>query len=241
MNGTLVSVKVEKVTKLFGAVRALAAVSMEMNSGDVVAVMGGNGAGKSTLLSIISLMSRPTRGSVLFNEAKVGPGDLESRGRIGLLSHNPLVYPELTGKENLELFAKLYGLKDIATRIDELQNDLKLGGFYSNRPVRVLSRGQLQRISLARALIARPQLLLLDEPAAGLDMDAVDRIGQVLVRHQRGGGMAVVVTHEPELASVVANRAIMIRGGKIAADVPAPSDVAGWRQLYMESAKGVSA
>jgi heme exporter protein A len=230
--------QVAGLTKVFGAVRALFGVGFEARRGDVIAVMGGNGAGKSTLLSILSLAARPTRGTVSFDGRPAEPGDPAVRARIGLLSHQPLVYPDLTGRENLLLFAGLYGLPDPAGAVADVERRLGLAAFVADRPTRVLSRGQLQRVALARALIHSPPLLLLDEPAAGLDSAAVSRIEECLGEHAGRGGVAVMVTHEPELAARTASRALMLAAGRLAADVPAPRGADGWRELYRSVVEG---
>jgi ABC-type multidrug transport system ATPase subunit len=237
MNRDLASVKLDGVTKLFGAVRALHRIDLEVKSGEVVAIMGGNGAGKSTLLSILSLTMRPTRGKVLFDGKEVRFGDPTARRVIGLLSHQPLVYPDMTGRENLILFAGLYGL-DGRREVEAVRERLGLGGFLDDRPTRVLSRGQLQRVALARALISAPSLLLLDEPAAGLDSSAIAHIEAVLGDHGKAGGIAVLVTHEPDLAAQVADRAVMIKNGQIVLDRTAPDSAAGWREIYVEAVEG---
>ncbi|MDD5308268.1 MAG: heme ABC exporter ATP-binding protein CcmA [Deltaproteobacteria bacterium] len=227
------SVRLEKITKVYGAFRALAGVSLSFVPKEVVAVMGPNGAGKSTMLGILSLTVRPTQGAVTFDGEKGRSRDTSLRGRIGLLSHQPLLYPELTGRENLLLFARLHGVEGAAARVSALESELELDAF-AKRPCRVLSRGQLQRVALARAMLATPDLLLLDEPAAGLDSAAVGRISGALARHKERGGIAVMVTHEPEVASEVATRAVMIRGGRVVADVPAPQGPQAWRALYRD-------
>jgi len=235
--GLIQKIQVEGAVKLFGRVRALAGASLVVESGEAVAVMGGNGAGKSTLLSLLSLSSKPTRGKLLFND--VPPDEIEQvRGRIGLLAHDAMVYPDLTAKENLHFFAGLLGVSDVERAVQGQVEDQALLDFFDDRPCRVLSRGQLQRVSLARALLAEPDLLLLDEPAAGLDSRAVARIEKAVVDLRERGGMAVVVTHEPEVASRIATRALMLRRGKIVEDGPAPEDVDGWRALYFASQEG---
>jgi heme exporter protein A len=238
MASRIEKVSVAKVTKVFGAVRALASATLEVKTGEVVAVMGPNGAGKSTLLSILSLAMRPTRGQVLFNGAPARWANTELSGRIGLLSHQPLVYPDLTGRENLKLFARLYGIKNVSEAVASVEAELGLEEFSSDRPTRVLSRGQLQRVALARAIVSDPDLLLLDEPAAGLDSAAVTRISSVLERLLAQGGMAVIVTHEPDVAASIATRAVMVQKGVVVTDREAPENAAGWRELYVETVEG---
>jgi heme exporter protein A len=146
-----------------------------------------------------------------------------------------MVYPELTAMENLLLFARLYELKDAKSSAKKAASRIGLQGFGRDRPVRVLSRGQLQRVALARAIIAKPQFLLLDEPATGLDGEAVGRIDAIVKELREQGGMAVLVTHEPEVASRMASRALMLSQGRVVADVRAPGDAKAWKQLYMKT------
>ncbi len=235
MTAVISKVTLDSITKVFGSVRALADASLSVTAGEVVAVMGPNGAGKSTLLSILSLTMRPTRGKVMFNGAPVRMADTEISQRIGFLSHQPLIYPDLTGRENLKLFARLYGLDDIDGAVRVVEADLGLERFSTQRPTRVLSRGQLQRVALARAILSKPDLLLLDEPAAGLDSKAVSRISKVIKALTDRGGTAVMVTHEPDVAAPIATRAIMVKGGRIVSDTKAPDNAKKWRDLYVDT------
>jgi heme exporter protein A len=238
MSRELSSVRASGLTKLFGPVGALRAVDLTVEAGEVMAVMGPNGAGKSTLLALLSLTMRPTRGRVLFDGEPVRPSDPAVRRRIGLLSHQPLLYPDLTGRENLSLFARLHGLGEPERSVDASVERFALGKLVAERPARVLSRGQLQRLALARALIADPDLLLLDEPAAGLDASAVELIRAALAELRARGGIAVMVTHEPELAAAVATRALLLDRGRATADETAPADAVGWRELYSSTLGG---
>ena len=174
----------------------------------------------------------------MFNGEPVKASASDLRGRVGLLSHDPLVYPDLTARANLSFFAELYGLEDADRRIDALAESLELADFVASRPTRLLSRGQLQRAALARALLSEPDLLLLDEPAAGLDKGAVDRIETAVSALIGRGGMAVIVTHDPEVAKRVATRGIMMRRGEVAVDVPAPASVDEWRECYFAAIRG---
>ncbi len=237
MSETLSRVQLLGVTKLFGAIRAVADVSLTVEPGQIVAVMGPNGAGKSTLLSLLSLSVWPSAGEVRFNDRPVGPAQTTWLGHIGLLSHQPLVYPDLTVKENLILFARLHGLPNPKSVVQETMEQLGLGPILADRVARVLSRGQLQRLALARALIAQPRLLLLDEPATGLDGDAVARIERVLEKLAAAGGLAVMVTHEPELAARVATHLLVMNNGAIVA-TGSPGSADHCRDLYQRAIDG---
>lgn len=231
-------IELRRVTKIFGAVRALAGVNLLFEPGAVTAVMGPNGAGKSTLLGLLSLNVRPTKGSIYINGEDSSHNRTAIRGRIGLLSHQPLVYPDLTVRENLRFFAGLSGDKEAPSRVGPLIDQLAMGGYADDRPTRVLSRGQLQRAALARALLSKPDLLLLDEPAAGLDSAAIRLIRQAVQDVKSRDGTVVLVTHEPEVAAAVADRAVMIAGGRVCRDEVAPGDVVAWRNLYVETVEG---
>jgi len=217
----LTRIRLGGLARTFGEVRALTNVSADICAGDVVAVMGANGAGKSTLLSLLATTMRPTSGKILFNDRDAHEHGAAIRAQIGHLSHAALVYPDLTAKENLLFYAALYDIRD-PSRIDALRDQMALDGFFDDRPARVLSRGQLQRLALARAFINRPSLLLLDEPAAGLDGAAINRIKDSVDAHRSDGGICVVVTHEPELASRIATRLWVIHRGRLAADESCP-------------------
>jgi heme exporter protein A len=201
------------LVKLYGATRALAGVSLSFSAGEVCAVEGPNGSGKTTLLTLLSLMARPTRGQIRFgsHDALSTPA---LRGRIGVLAHSAMVYPDLNGAENLELFAQLYGLSDRAQRIGALRERFELGAFFE-RPARTYSRGQLQRLSLARALLHGPQLLLLDEPSTGLDTRAVEHLIEAVKAERARGAIVVLVTHDPQLSTALADRRVLLKSGRL--------------------------
>ncbi|MCU0664302.1 MAG: heme ABC exporter ATP-binding protein CcmA [Myxococcota bacterium] len=237
MSEPITSVRLAGVSKVFGAVRALSPTTLTLGAGEVVAVLGPNGAGKSTLLSVLSLLTRPTSGQVLINERHAVAQDT---CRIGLLAHAPLVYPELTARENLRFFGKLHGIDALETVVREAESAMEISEFAADRPARVLSRGQLQRLALARALLHRPNLLLLDEPASGLDASSVTLVGRAVQAVREQGGMAVLVTHEPLIAAQLATRAVILVKGRARVDAASPGDVEAWRKLYFETVGGAS-
>lgn len=207
-------VQTRDVVKLYGSTRALAAVSIELPAGQITSIEGANGSGKSTLLQILALQARPTRGAVTF-----GPHDPqrvpELRGAIGLLAHAALLYPDLSGLENLELSAKLYALPNVTQAIGAMRERFELGAFVE-RPVRTYSRGQLQRVALARALVHAPQLLLLDEPSTGLDVRGVERLTTVMKEERERGAIIALVTHDTALAEACADKRIALVSGRVA-------------------------
>ena len=202
-------VEAKGLVKMYGATRALTGVDVELRAGEVTVIEGPNGSGKSTLLSILAQLARPTRGEVRYG----GKKGAALRSRIGVLAHASMLYPDLTGRENLELFAHLYGVEDPA-RIPSLLERFEIGSFV-DRPVRTYSRGQLQRVSLGRALVHAPRLLLLDEPSTGLDIRGVDRLARAVEEERARGAILVLVTHDVPLAERLGSRRIVLERGKV--------------------------
>ena len=197
---------------MYGPTRALAGVDVRFDSGTITAVEGPNGSGKSTLLSLLSLLSRPTRGKLRF-----GTHDPERRPilrrQIGVLAHAAMIYPDLSAQENLALYARLYGL-DGREQVSDLAQRFGLG-HWASRPARTYSRGQLQRLALARAVLHRPKLLLLDEPSTGLDATSTQRLTTVVREERDRGAIVVLVTHDPGLAERLADRSVRLSRGRI--------------------------
>ena len=212
------SVVLEGVRKVFGRQPALAGVSFALAPGEVSLLMGPNGAGKSTLLAILSTLSRPTSGTVRYGELDHRAAEGALRGRIGLLAHIPLLYERMSCRENLLFFARLYGL-DPAEEL--VQRWLVRVGMEeaADKAVSQLSRGMLQRVALARALLPDPDLLLLDEPFTGLDRDAVRLLREELRGAREAGKIIVVVTHDVEAVDGLCDRLLVLKRGKLAAEL----------------------
>jgi heme exporter protein A len=206
-------VQTRDLVKLYGSTRALASVSIELLAGQITSIEGANGSGKSTLLQILALQARPTRGSVRFGEHD--PSRVpELRGTIGLLAHAALLYPDLSGIENLELSAKLYAVPNVSQAIVAMRQRFELGPF-AERPVRTYSRGQLQRVALARSLVHTPRLLLLDEPSTGLDVRGVERLITVMKEERARGAIIALVTHDLALAEACADKRVALVNGRV--------------------------
>jgi heme exporter protein A len=204
-------VELRSVTKTFGPVRALAGVSAEFRGGRVSVVRGANGSGKSTLLAIIGTLARPTSGAV--DHGSLGSRRDAVRARLGWLGHDSLCYAELSGRENIELAARLYGCDPVETFARAAER-FDLAGF-AERPLRTYSRGQRQRVALARALVHAPALLLLDEPTTGLDALSVERLTRVVREEASTGSIVVVVTHDAAFAEAVRDDDVMLERGRV--------------------------
>ncbi|MET0341229.1 MAG: ABC transporter ATP-binding protein [Polyangiales bacterium] len=206
------SVEARGIVKMYGATRALAGVDLSLPAGCVTVIEGPNGAGKSTLLDILSLLSRPTRGSLHFGALEGWRDRHRLRGTLGVLAHAAMLYPDLTGEENLRLFARTYGVSE--ARVQALGERFEATGFWQ-RPTRTYSRGQLQRVALARALLHEPRLILLDEPSTGLDVRATDRLVDAVVAERARGAIVALVTHDVALTERIADRRVQLRRGRI--------------------------
>lgn len=211
--GTAAAVGAHDLWRGFGREKVLRGVSLDVPAGGGLAVFGPNGSGKSTLLRVLAGLLRPARGAVV-----VGGEDLfatpAARRRIGYVGHEPMLYGGLTVRENLRLYAALYGLPAAGARIDEISALLDLSHYHGMVAGR-LSRGLTQRAAVARALLHEPAVLLLDEPFAGLDPDAAARLAGHLDGFRRGGGALVLATHQPAEAIRVAAEACLLAGGRL--------------------------
>ena len=208
-------VETHALGKSFGETPVLRDVNLKLYAGRAAILIGGNGAGKSTLLRILAGLGRPTTGRVtIFGEDSLSLSH-QNRRRIGMLSHQSWLYPNLTAGENLEFYATLYGVAHPEAVADRWLERVGLLSFRRER-VRAFSRGMEQRLSLARAVLAQPMLLLLDEPFASLDPDGVAIVGG-MVREQVERGCAVVMTaHGPTAVEGLELEAYSVVRGRLA-------------------------
>jgi heme exporter protein A len=222
------ALELQGLTRCYGEREALGGVSLSLQEGQTLVVLGPNGAGKTTLLRVLATLLRPHAGEVrVLGHALPGEG-WAVRGRIGLLGHEPLLYRELTARENLRFHARLHGVG--AERVEELLEAVGIAT-RTEEPVRTLSRGMVQRVATARALLHDPELLLLDEPRANLDP-----AGAQLVEPLIGptcGRTRVVCSHNPEVDLGGADLVLGLRGGRPALLAsPSAVDSETIRELY---------
>ncbi len=203
--------------KSYGQRPAIRNLDLTITVGERIALFGDNGAGKSTLLQLISGLLRPSGGGIrVFGGQPWGGEGARARAQIGTLSHQSHLYEELSARENLALYGRLYGVADPQARADALISEFGLSARRVD-PVRTLSRGMTQRVSLMRALIHHPTLLLLDEPETGLDATSREMLAQHIT--EQGAGVTVVLaTHNVDMGVGLTTRDIVLRGGEIIHD-----------------------
>jgi heme exporter protein A len=217
------------VGKTFGRHRALADVSLAFVPGRVAAVLGPNGAGKSTLLGLLSTLSQPSQGRITLGDEELSRHS-PIRASIGYVGHEPGVYGDLSARQNLRLFASLYGLANAERCIDEMLARVGLEGVRSEAAARTFSRGMLQRLALARALLHAPEILLFDEPGAALDPAGAAWLA---------GRLVVLVTHDLAAAAAIATHVVVLRRGRVARDQTRASFSADeLRAIYEEATRG---
>jgi heme exporter protein A len=228
----MAALELEGLARHYGEREALSDVSLSLAEGQTLVVFGPNGAGKTTLLRVLATLLRPHAGSVSVLGHRLPEEAWAIRGRVGLLGHEPLLYRELTARENLRFHARLHGIGE--ERVRELLDAVELG-VRANEPLRTLSRGMVQRVAVARAVLHDPELLLLDEPSSNLDPAAIELVAPLIGGAARtaAGSLRtrVVCSHDPARGMAEADVVLGLRAGRAAligaADAVAHEDVAG--------------
>ncbi|MCU0914055.1 MAG: heme ABC exporter ATP-binding protein CcmA [Planctomycetes bacterium] len=211
------ALSLRSIGKAFGTKPVLKNIDLVLPRGQAVCLFGINGAGKSTLLRIAAGLLRPDTGAVTLDKYDIRVHAEAAKRRLGMISHASMAYPELTVHENLTFAARLYGVPDRAGRIEELLADTELASFRHERAA-ILSRGLLQRLAIARALLHRPAVLLADEPFTGLDAGASERLAAVFDRFVREGGTLLMTTHDARMGLRCCQRVAVLDGGMLRLD-----------------------
>ncbi len=229
------AIQVRKVIKSFGHHVALRGVDLTVAEGEFLTLFGPNGAGKTTLLRIVASLTRPTSGSVRLRGQDLDKAATSLRRSLGLISHNPLLYGDLTAEENLRFFARMYDVPQAPARIDAVLDQV---GLLARRrdAVRGFSRGMVQRLAIARAILHDPAIMLLDEPYTGLDLQAADMLRAVLQDLAAAGRTVILTTHNLEQGLEMCDRAAILHRGKVAwQGARAEVDLVAMKEIYRQS------
>lgn len=209
-----IEIEARNLTKVFGQLHALQSVDLRLRTGEFLTIIGPNGAGKTTLLRCLAGLAKPTGGTVLLRGRELSGTAVETRRHIGFVSHETLLYGDLTAEENLRFYGRMYDVPDLDNRIRELLEALGLGHRAEDR-ARTLSRGMGQRLALARALVHRPSVLLLDEPHTGLDIQATQALERTLSAMSSMGQTVLMTTHNLAAAARPGSRLLALVAGRI--------------------------
>jgi heme exporter protein A len=229
-------IEVRGLTKAFGLRPVLRGVDLSVGPGEFVALFGPNGAGKTTLLRILATLTRPTSGRALIAGYDIARQPAAARAVLGLVSHQPLLYGDLTAEQNLHFFGRMYGL-DRSTRQARTSDLLERVGLAARArdPLRTFSHGMQQRLAIARAVLHDPPVLLLDEPYAGLDQDAALMLDGVLRDVATRGRAVLMTTHSLSRGLAMADRVAILSRGVVAHVAPRHQlDEAGFATLYAQ-------
>lgn len=211
-------IRLNGVVKQYGLIPVLRGVDLTVEEGEFVTLVGPNGAGKSTLMGIVATLLRPSSGDVFVGGWRLPEQADRVRRHIGLVSHNSLLYRDMTAAENLTFFAKLYRLESAE---DHVADALRKVGLYARQrdPVGTFSRGMVQRLTIARATLHEPDVLLLDEPYTGLDQEASQLLDDLLREESARGRTILMITHDLGHGLGLADRLAILSGGRIAREV----------------------
>ena len=233
------ALQADGLTRSFGGRRAVVDVDLELDVGECLALFGPNGAGKTTLLRLLAGLLKPTAGAARIN-GQLLRGDAAARAQVGFISHQSMLYGPLTVRENVELAARLYGVREAAVAATHALREMRVLD-RAESPVRSLSRGLQQRVSIARAMVHRPRVLLLDEPYTGLDALGAATLTEMLARLRGDGATLVLVTHNiAEGLEVATQAAVMHRGRVVRRERREELDADRYADAYRELVGGAT-
>ncbi len=227
--------EIKGLKKTYNLKPILREIDIVLDQGECMALLGANGAGKTTLLRILACLTKPTAGTVRIGGLDIGQEAQQVRLLVGFVGHQPNLYDELTVIENLLFFGRMYAVKKARERVAALLQRVGLAQRSSER-VGTLSRGQLQRLTLARSLLHSPRLLLLDEPDAGLDDEGIELLEELIREHAEQGGTTLFTTHNFERAVTFSDQVCMLREGRVVyQQATTDLEVSGVRLAYQEA------
>ena len=229
------AIEVKSLTKSFGNHLALGGIDLRVEWGKTLAIFGPNGAGKTTLIKVLANIMKPSSGEILVDGLNLKEGAEEIRPRIGVVTHQTFLYSNLTAYENLKFYCQMYDVPGFKQRIHQVVAMVGMESRLYDK-VGTLSRGMQQRLSLARALLHSPAVMLLDEPETGLDQQAISMLWGALKKEEAAKRTIILTSHSLERGLTVCDQLVILNQGKIVYQKPGKElDLAGLRQAYMDS------
>lgn len=216
--------EIKDLTKTLGDKLILRNVTLTLNKGEILSVVGPNGAGKSTFFQCTVGLMQPSGGEIFLNGELVKKRSGIIKKKIGFLGHESFLYNALTPLENLKFYGKLYKVKDIDRKSNELLKEVGLH-LVKDIPIRSFSRGMMQRLAIARVLLPDPEILMLDEPHTGLDQDAVELLNIIIKEKKKAGTSILLISHDFEQVQALSDRIAVLKKGKIVEIVESSLDM----------------
>jgi len=227
------AIEVKRLIKSYGEHHALRGIDLSVKWGDILAIFGPNGAGKTTLLKVLATLVKPSAGDVSVAGFNLKQDAIMIRRRIGVVTHQTLLYDDLSAYENLRFYGKMYDVSNLRDRINQLVAQVGLESRIHD-PVRTLSRGMQQRLAIARALIHDPPVLLLDEPGTGLDQHASALFATILNSAANKQRAVLMTSHSLEQGAALSSRIAIMADGKIAYEGSKQLDIGNLREVYYQ-------
>ncbi|MDQ0154107.1 heme ABC exporter ATP-binding protein CcmA [Robertmurraya andreesenii] len=225
--------EIKNLTKILGDKLILRNVSLTLGKGEILAVVGPNGAGKSTFFKCTVGLLQPSGGEIILDGNLVKKKSAIARKKIGFLGHESFLYNNLSPLENLQFYGKLYKVKNLEERMKELLKEVGLY-LFKDVPIRSFSRGMMQRLAIARVLLAEPDILMLDEPHTGLDQEAVQLLNKIIIDKKNSGTSILIISHDFEQVHKLADRVAVLKKGKIVEtrELAESMDLYGMKEWY---------
>lgn len=225
--------EIKNLTKILGDKLILRNVSLTLGKGEILAVVGPNGAGKSTFFKCTVGLLQPSGGEIILDGNLVKKKSAIAQKKIGFLGHESFLYNNLSPLENLQFYGKLYKVKNLEERMKELLKEVGLY-LFKDVPIRSFSRGMMQRLAIARVLLAEPDILMLDEPHTGLDQEAVQLLNRIIIDKKNSGTSILIISHDFEQVHKLADRVAVLKKGKIVEtrELAESMDLYGMKEWY---------
>ena len=224
------AVRLRGVVKSFGRTRVLRGVDLDARWGQTLSLVGANGSGKTTLLKILATLAKPDSGQIVVGGLSLLRSGAAVRKRIGVVTHDPLLYDDLTGRENLRFYCRMFGVAEAEERVESVTEMVGMEARLDQR-VGAMSHGMKKRFSIARALLHDPPLLLMDEPESGLDQEAVGLLDAIILERSDGRRAVIMTTHDLERAVRLGDTLAILSNGRVSYAGDADSESA--REAYL--------